>query len=190
MSKTIIINKTQVNSMLLKESILINNLPDDIKTALKKNETSLGLNPAFPEEYNDTFDSKITLKRFKEVRDKIIKVGEIKECDDISNAIPFLINQCQKIEEPIKNNLEKIAYNYIVSLFNIPEDTVDFSLSLINSIDNNISVRVKSEDVEYEFDDVKHKKKLNSKKNIPMYLMIIKKSLYLWGAKWGNVKNS
>lgn len=162
MSKTIIINEKMLRSELLKESVLLNSLPDDIKTALKKNETSLGLNPVFPEEYGESFVSKIAAKRFKDVREKILKIGEIQECDDIVNAIPQLINKCQKIEEPIKNNLEKIAYNYIIELFNIPEDTVDFNVSLVGDISNiQMGVNVQSEDIDYEFDDIRHKKALN-----------------------------
>ena len=162
MGKTIIINEKQAKSMLLKESILLDTLPNDIKTTLKKNETSLGLNPVFPEEYGESFDSKITAKRFEETKEKLIKIGVIEECDDLANAIPHLINRCQKLEEPIKQNLEKIAYNYIVSLFNLPEDTVDFSISLVGDIsDIQMGVNVQSEDVNYEFDDINHKKSLN-----------------------------
>ena len=163
MSKTIIINEKQLSSTLLKESVLLNSLPEDIKNALKKNETSLGLNPVFPEEYGEQFDSKITVKRFKEVKDKLIKIGVIEECDDLQNAIPQLLNKCQKLESPIKENLEKIAYNYIVSLFNLPEDTIDLSINIVENIsDIQMGVSLQSEDSDYEFEDVKHKKSLNA----------------------------
>lgn len=164
MGKTIIISEKQAKSMLLKESVLLDRLPNDIKRTLKKNETSLGLNPVFPEEYGESFDSKITAKRFEETKEKLIKIGVIEECDDLVNAIPHLINRCQKLEGPIKQNLEKIAYNYIISLFNLPEDTVDFSISLVGDIsDIQMGVNVQSEDVDYEFEDINHKKSLNGK---------------------------
>ena len=126
MSKTIIINENifKKASSLLKESVLLDELPSDIEDALRKNNTSLGVNPAFPEEYDDTFDSKIVAKRFKEVKEKLLKIGEIEEADDISNALSKLIKRCQELEAPIKENLEKIAYNYVVSLFDLPEDTI------------------------------------------------------------------
>ena len=44
-----------------KEAFLLERLPDDIKDALKRNETSLGKNPAFPEEYGDSFDTRMAL---------------------------------------------------------------------------------------------------------------------------------
>lgn len=161
--KTIIINEKLFNSSLLKESVLLDSLPEDIKTALKKNETSLGLNPAFPEEYGENFDSKITAKRFNEVKEKLVKIGQIEDCDDITNAIPFLLKKCQELEKPIKENLEKIAYNYIVSLFNLPEDTIDLSISLSDNLDNlQTGVRVQSEDFDFDFEDIKHKKQLNA----------------------------
>lgn len=168
MSKTIIINENILKkaSSLLKENVLIDELPSDIKDALKKNNTSLGVNPAFPEEYGDTFDSKIIAKRFNEVKEKLIKIGEIEEADDISTALSKLIKKCQELEAPIKENLEKIAYNYIISLFDLPEDTIELSIALTEEIgDMQMGVRVKSEDSHFDFDTVKHKKSLNDEIN-------------------------
>lgn len=151
-----------MNSPLLKEGILLNELPDDIKNTLKKNETSLGINPAFPEEYGETFDSKLTTKRFAEVKEKLIKIGQIEEVDDISTALSKLIKKCQELEAPIKEKLEKIAYNYIISLFNLPEDTIDFSVKLTEQVgDIQMGVRVQSEDANFDFENVAHKKTVN-----------------------------
>lgn len=162
MSKTIIINEKMLNSPLLKEGILLNTLPDDIKDDLKKNETSLGASPAFPDEYGDSFDTKLTLKRFEEAKKTLEKIGEIEDCDDIANALPSLIEKCKRLEEPIKNNLEKIAYNFIVTLFNIPEGSVNFSTELKEDLSSiSLGVRVQSEDSEFQFDNVSHKKGLN-----------------------------
>lgn len=161
MGKTIIINKRMLKSPLLKESILLDQLPDDIKDTLKKNETSLGASPAFPEEYGDSFDTKLTLRRFEETKRTLERIGEVDECDDLENALPTLIEKCKKIEAPIKENLEKIAYNFIINLFNIPEGTVNFSVELKDDLsDIGMSVRVQSEDSEIEFDDIKHRKGL------------------------------
>lgn len=162
MSKTIIINEKMLNSPLLKEGILLNTLPDDIKDDLKKNETSLGANPAFPDEYGDSFDTKLTLKRFEETKKTLEKIGEIEDCDDIANALPSLIEKCKRLEKPIKNNLEKIAYNFIVNLFNIPDGSVNFSTELKEDLSSiSLGVRVQSEDSEFQFDNVSHKKGLN-----------------------------
>lgn len=162
MSKTIIINEKMLNSPLLKEGILLNALPDDIKDDLKKNETSLGANPAFPDEYGDSFDTKLTLKRFEETKKTLEKIGEIEDCDDIANALPSLIEKCKRLEKPIKNNLEKIAYNFIVTLFNIPDGSVNFSTELKEDLSSiSLGVRVQSEDSEFQFDNVSHKKGLN-----------------------------
>ena len=162
MSKTIIINEKMLNSPLLKEGILLNTLPDDIKDDLKKNETSLGANPAFPDEYGDSFDTKLTLKRFEETKKTLEKIGEIEDCDDITNALPSLIEKCKRLEKPIKNNLEKIAYNFIVTLFNIPDGSVNFSTELKEDLSSiSLGVRVQSEDSEFQFDNVSHKKGLN-----------------------------
>ena len=162
MSKTIIISEGILNSPLIKEGILLNELPDDIRNELKNNKTSLGINPALPEEYGDTFDTKLTLKRFEETKKKLEKIGEIEGCDNIENALPMLIERCKKLEAPIKENLEKIAYNFIIDLFNIPEDTVNFSVELKEDLsDINMNVRVQSEDSDIEYNDTAHKKGLH-----------------------------
>lgn len=161
MGKTIIINNKILNSPLLKEGILLNELPDDIRCELKNNKTSLGDSPAFPEEYGDTFDTKLTLKRFEETKKKLEKIGEIEDCDDIENALPTLIDKCKKLEAPIKTNLEKIAYNFVVELFNIPEDSVTFSTELKEDLSGiSMGVRVQSEDSKIDFEDTTHKKSL------------------------------
>lgn len=163
MSKTIIINEDMLHSQVLKESILLDKLPDDIKTTLEKNKTSLGLNPVFPEEYGDSFDTKLTVRRFEEAKNMLKKIGEVEECDDMVNAIPQLLEKCKKREELIKENLEKIAYNYIVSFFNIPENDVNISEILITEDlgDFQMGVRFNSEDKDYEFRNVKHRSSLN-----------------------------
>ena len=162
MGKTIIINERMLKSSLLKESILYNELPDDIRAALKDNKTSLGANPAFPDEYDESFDTKLTLSRFNETKKRLEKIGEIEECDDIENAMTNLIEKCKKLEEPIKENLEKIAYNFIVKLFNIPEEGVNFSVELKDDLSDIIlGARMQSEDSKIEFETSGHKKGLN-----------------------------
>lgn len=162
MGKTIIINERMLKSSLLKESILYNELPDDIRAALKDNKTSLGANPAFPDEYDESFDTKLTLSRFNETKKRLEKIGEIEECDDIENAMTNLIEKCKKLEEPIKENLEKIAYNFIVNLFNIPEEGVNFSVELKDDLsDITLGARMQSEDSKIEFETSGHKKGLN-----------------------------
>ena len=163
MSKTIIINEDILHSQVLKESILLDSLPNDIKTTLEKNKTSLGLNPVFPEEYGDTFDTKLTIKRFEETKKMLEKIGEIEDCDEIGNAIPKLIEKCRRLEEPIKSNLEKIAYNFVIKLFQLPENNINISdISLTDDLgDFQMGVRFTAEDTEFEFDTVKHKKSLN-----------------------------
>lgn len=162
MGKTIIINERMLKSSLLKESILYNELPDDIRAALKDNKTSLGVNPAFPDEYDESFDTKLTLSRFNETKKRLEKIGEIEECDDIENAMTNLIEKCKKLEEPIKENLEKIAYNFIVKLFNIPEEGINFSVELKDDLsDITLGARMQSEDSKIEFETSGHKKGLN-----------------------------
>jgi len=162
MSKTIIINEKILNSPLLKEGILLNELPDDIRQQLKNNDTSLGSSPAFPDEYGDSFDTKLTLKRFEETKKMLERIGKIEGCDSIENALPMLIEKCKKIEEPIKANLEKIAYNFIVEHFNVPEGSINFSTELKDNIEGiGMNVRVQSEDTDFEFENSVHKKELN-----------------------------
>ena len=56
------------------------NLPRDIKSVLQNHKTSLGMHPAFPPEEEMSFDMLLTMERYDEVKNEVLKL----DIDDYS----------------------------------------------------------------------------------------------------------
>lgn len=112
-------------------------LPSDISQLAGEGGTSLGNNPAFPDVFDKPFLYRISKFRFEEVKRTLKEIGEINDVKetDIPSALAKLIKKCKSIETPYRAQLEKIAFNYVVDFFAIPEDTVDISMELKDNID-------------------------------------------------------
>lgn len=125
----------------INESILIDTLPSDIVTAIATNNTSLGNNPAIPDIFDVPFLSKIVNKRFNDVKIALKEIGSIDDVksSDLYSVLAELIYRCQKYEKPIRKELEKMCYNYVVDLFSIPEETIIFNIALKDSLDTSKS---------------------------------------------------
>lgn len=142
----------------LKESVLLDTLPEDIMNCIFKNQTSLKNNPAIPTIFEENFIERIVKKRFLEIKEELKKIGTIDDFDDnnIETVLSKLVVRCQKLEQPFKNELEKICYNYVTNFFNIPDDTVTLDLQLVESIDNsNNTIQIEPFDGDYDYDDLK-----------------------------------
>lgn len=149
--KTIYITESQ-------KTELLSNLPDDITNAIYKGNTSLRNNPAIPNVFEDSYLEKVMNKRFKEVIDELKSIGEVNDVpdEDIPTVLNKLILKCQELEKPYRNELEKLCYNYVVDLFDIPDDTVTIDFRLVDEVDlekqsiNLDPVYGDDEDIEYE----------------------------------------
>ena len=149
-----------MESTEMKEVALASALSKTIRKELNEKQTPLSGNPFFPEEFGDSFEKQLTLRRFKETKDELYKIGDI-DGDDVGNLLPSLIEKCKRYEKPIRNNLEKIAYNFIIETFNIPEGVVNITVDLCDDISNTtLNVRVQAEDNNFNYEDVKHKRNL------------------------------
>lgn len=143
----------------INESILIDTLPSDIVTAIATNNTSLGNNPAIPDIFDVPFLSKIVNKKFNNVKIALKEIGSIDDVksSDLYSVLAELIHRCQEYEKPIRDELEKICYNYVVDLFSIPEETIIFNIELKDKIDtsnNKILLEPNDGDDNIELDDV------------------------------------
>lgn len=138
-------------------------LPKHLLNALKTHKTSLGEHPSYPPEDEKTFDYKLTKKRFIELYNELSLIDDIDITNEqnLATILSELITQCQKIEEPIKEQLEVLCFNLVNSLFEIPEDTLDFSCKLVSSIDVSSQRLVPEETDEIEFDGIEEMEGLN-----------------------------
>lgn len=157
MPKTIYINENALR--LIKESILVDTVPEDIVAAVANSKTSLGKNPALPDIFGTGFLEKLTSLRFNEAREALKNIGSIEEVDtkNVSNALYHLLNICQDIERPFRQQIEKICFNKVIELFSIPDDSIDFDITLVDSVDlSDASILLEPEEGEndFEFEDM------------------------------------
>ena len=154
--KTIYI--TEAQRKLLKENILLDKVPEDITNAILRGKTSLKNNPAIPNVFENSYLEIIIKKRFKETVNELKKIGEINDVPetDIPTVLNKLILKCQELEKPYRSELEKLCYNYVIGLFDVPDDTITVDFRLVDEVDLNKSsikldpIHDDSDEIEYE----------------------------------------
>lgn len=133
-------------------------LPKFLFQYVVKHQTSLGNNLAFPLEQDYPFDYKILKNRMKEVDDIAKEMfGENLNPTKAQNLLVNYLTECQKIEEPIKEQLIKICENVIHKIFSIPRETIELSCELVNSIIPKKSMRIlpeENDDNDWAFEDL------------------------------------
>ena len=148
----------------LQEGILLDKLPEDITNAIYKGKTSLKNNPSIPPSFEDSYLDKIMQNKFKEIKDELKKIGEIDDVSetDIPTVLNKLIIKAQKIESLNKEALEKLCYNYIVDLFDIPEDIVSIDFQLVEKVDiDTETINLDPIKDEIEYDDLNQLERLH-----------------------------
>lgn len=135
--KTIYINENALK--ILRESILAEELPEEIINIVFKNETSLKNNPALPNIFNEGFLEKLVKKRFKETKEALQDIGEINDVSEtkMEDVLNKLIIKCQELEKPFRNELERLCYNFVIDYFEVPSDMVELSIALVDEVDTN-----------------------------------------------------
>ena len=126
-----------LNKNILTESILKDEMPDEVKQAILQNRTSLGNNPAIPDIFDVPYLMKAMTSQFNSIKDDLRNIGQIDDVAEttIDGALASLINKCKKLETPYRNELEKLCLNYVIDLLSIPEDSVEIKLELVDEVD-------------------------------------------------------
>ena len=136
-------------------------LPKHIKKQLKMHKTSLGDNPCFPPENEYAFDYKILSKYFNKVCDELSSNDENNfNENELKNKLSSLVNQCQKLEHPIKEQLEGLCFNLINDIFEIPDD-IEFECSIEEKISSSGKRVVPDNTDDIEFDGIDEINQLN-----------------------------
>ena len=120
-------------------------IPSKIFNALENKESNIPLD-------DKEFSKKILTKRFDEIKkDFTDDISQI-PLEKASNHFNKLMRLCQEKEKNIRPQLEKLCYNTLVQLFNIPEDEIIFKCELVDFIDNGLEFHISpdtNEDYEY-----------------------------------------
>ena len=103
---------------ILSEATLEKELPDAIRQSIMQNNTSLGNNPAIPDIFDVPYLYKAAEKQFNAAKEELIGLGEMDiDGDTAEDALSNLIRKCKELERPIRSELEKMCYNYLIEYF-------------------------------------------------------------------------
>lgn len=132
--KTIYINEQAAK--IIEESVLKNALPDDICAAIESNKTSLGNNPAIPDIFDVPYLLKISQDGFENSKSVLKELGSIDDVEGntVGEVYSQLVKKCIEIERPVRNELERICFNYVIDLFEIPQETVKLKVELCDNV--------------------------------------------------------
>ena len=156
--KTMYINESMAK--LLKESVLADTLSADIRVALT--DSPYGNIPMFmggDSAMGTKFMEKALATQFDSAKNVLKNMGQIDSVNakTVGEAFQKIVLKCQQIEEKNKNALEKLAVNYVINLFSIPDDKITIETELVKEIENadDISpVEPFDGDVEFETADI------------------------------------
>ena len=113
----------------------VNSLPSHLTDSLNQNQTPLS--GVLPKEML----LKLLCDRVCELEscfsDNIQDVND----ERISKKLSRLLSVCKRKESPLKEQLEKLCYNTIVSLFELPDDGIDYEYELVYTIDHNFHIK-------------------------------------------------
>ena len=133
-------------------------LPQFLFKLVKTHTTSLGDNEAFPSSDDYPFDYVLLKKRYNEVCDAIDDIGLVSlNEDDLVSELSSLVTECKRLEEPVRDALEKICENALNRLFAIPEESINMPFKLVDKIKFKSAIRMRPEsndDVKYTFKDI------------------------------------
>lgn len=143
--KNIFLKEEQINYIKEVKKTEKKTLPN-IFNALEKKETYIPLNDI-------NFSKKLLSKGFDNAlsffSDDITSVP----VKTVVNHFNRLISICNKKEQSIRPQLERLCYNTIIQIFNIPEDEVAFTCDLVDFIDKGKEFHISpdtNEEFEYE----------------------------------------
>ena len=134
-----------------------------IYKAISTKRTSLGDNPAFPPYGDFGFEYDVVKKKYEEVNETIdymVNGGflESKDPDYLLSVLSKKFDECKRLEEPIRPQLQKLCENIVNSAFSIPSETVIIKCRLVGKIKPKKGMRILPEGDDeknaYDFEDV------------------------------------
>lgn len=131
--KTMYISESMAKQ--LRESVLRDALSADIMNGIAK--CPYGNNAMFMGGSGERFMERALMTQYESAKKALKNIGSIDsvKANDIDGAFQELLLKCQKIESLNKNALEKLASNYVIDLFSIPDETLKIETKLVDKIE-------------------------------------------------------
>lgn len=127
------------------------NLPEHIVSAVLNNATSLGKCKCFPQYEDCDFAVSILSERYNKLTEMIGSDNR----ELLRRELSRIVRETKDIERECKGALEKLCVNVVTEIFNIPEDTVDIKVSLVDKVDSTNQRLTPEDSVEFTFDNIK-----------------------------------
>lgn len=132
--KTMYISQKMAN--LLRESVLMDALPVDVMAGVKDTPYC---NPMFMghDGMGSKFVEHAVSSQFERSKKILKNMGQIDSVDakTVEDAFQKIVVKCQTIESKNKDALEKLAANYVIDLFSVPDDTVQIEARLVSEVE-------------------------------------------------------
>lgn len=128
----------------------MNKLPKHILEALKQNKTSLGQHPSYPPDEEDKFIIGLVAKTFDQLSEKI----DNNDYGTLKRELGHILGECKKLESKNREALEELCANIINDLFQIPEDTVEMDIKIVDKIDTPSERLIPEKTTDFSFDDI------------------------------------
>ena len=125
-------------------------LPKNILNIIASNKTSLGDNPALPPEMDDKFLVFLVNDYYKELLTHFDSIDIEELTDDLSATM----TECKRIENENKEALEKICFEFVNNVFNIPSDTLSIDMELVDKVDTQQERLVPESSDNFSFDSI------------------------------------
>ena len=130
-----------------------------IYSAAKEHNTSLGNNKALPQREDVSYEYIMLKRRFKQVVEQIEKTfGHIPSVDEAEHLLSKLIVKTQKLEEPLRPQLEKLCEAVVTNVLSVPQETILLECNLVSEIEPEQEIRIlpefDDEESGYDFSDV------------------------------------
>lgn len=111
-------------------------LSNNLLLAIDKNLTSLGDNPSIPHISDRSFLEMVIHSEYDSICEdmKSLFTENIPSDSQLESILSKIIKKCQEIEKPYRSELELICGNKLAELFDIPQDSVNISLALVDEI--------------------------------------------------------
>lgn len=153
MKKNILINEAQekyiMETMRLNEAL--SSLPAPLLNDLKNpSKTSIGDCEIFFSPILKRYIEHIVVKRFEEIHKYFLDDVSNVSKKDVSNKIDKLMKKCIEKEKSIRPQLESLCYEVLTEIFDIPEDSFTYECHLLDGIDDNRSVQVHAEPINFD----------------------------------------
>ena len=131
--KTLYISESMAKQ--LRESVLRDALSADIMNGIAR--SPYGNTTMFMGGAGERFMERALMTQYEDAKKTLKNIGSIDSvrAKDIQGAFQELLLKCQKIESPNKNALEKLASNYVIDLFSIPDETIKIETKLVDKIE-------------------------------------------------------